>query len=278
MTITMMSLHQPVPGEVIGMVGTFLYSRTVGERGIAAKPKKPRSPTKQIPASRGRTPDPGPSRPSPSYPSWYGGGESHTHGQERGERSRGRSGTRRRQAVEEDAIRWGIDTRLDMREWNPDSAPLIANGNVYDAFSLGWRLHKSISKIYGPGTEEIELATRFKESLVNFYLLQKEAEKELRPLNVDEDARTTFEDLISRGEEFIEYLQVLLTGYEVVCGEDASEEDASEEDVSEDFFMERFLGCHDPDQWDALQNLARRLEIWARDYETLEARLRSRHS
>lgn len=154
-----------------------------------------------------------------------------------------------------------------MRGWNPDSAPLTAGGTVLDAFSLGWRLHNSISKKYNQGTEELELATRFKESLVNFYLLQKEVEKELRPLNMDKDARTTFENLISRGERLIEYLQVLLTGYDVTCGGS----------TSEDFFMERFLGCHDPEQWDAVQNLARRLEIWARDYETLEARLRRRY-
>lgn len=155
-----------------------------------------------------------------------------------------------------------------MTKWNPDSAPLIARETVFDAFSLGWRLHKSIGKLYAPGTEELELAARFSESLINFYLFQKEAEKELMPLNMDEDARATLEDLISRGEEFIEYIRVLLTGYDVICGKHADE----------DYFMERFLGCHDPDQWDAIQNLARRLEIWARDYESLEVRLRGRHN
>lgn len=33
----MMTLHQPVPGEIMGMVGTFVYSRTMGGQGTAAK-------------------------------------------------------------------------------------------------------------------------------------------------------------------------------------------------------------------------------------------------
>lgn len=33
----MMTLCQPVPGEIMGMVGTFLYSRTMGGQGTAVK-------------------------------------------------------------------------------------------------------------------------------------------------------------------------------------------------------------------------------------------------
>lgn len=167
-----------------------------------------------------------------------------------------------------------------MAHWDPDSAPFIVGDTVYDAFSLGRQLYKSLYEHYHPGDmpgsidEDYDLedrprvlgrAERVKESLIEFYLLQKEA-RELKLWSMDEGSRATLDELMLQGGSYIGFIRTLISAFDKFCIED-------EEDPTEAFFMAGFIGARDPAQAAAMENLADMLEDWAREYKRLESRL-----
>lgn len=108
-------------------------------------------------------------------------------------------------------------------------------------------------------------AERVKESLIEFYLLQKEARELILP-SMDEGSRTTLDELILQGKGYIGFIRCLISAFDTFCIED-------EEDPNEDFFMAGFIGARDLAQRAAMENLADMLEEWAGEYKRLESRL-----
>lgn len=162
-------------------------------------------------------------------------------------------------------MRWGIATDLNMRRWNPDSKPLIVLGTVYDAFSLGRWLRNCISENYRIGDRKLEFATRVQDGLLDLYLYQKEAREELALLTAAGTSNTELEELISRGQNFADFIQNQLRAFERL-----SKKDLRGHRPSERFFIEGFLGFRNQPQWDGLELLLEELETWARDYKALE--------
>lgn len=167
-----------------------------------------------------------------------------------------------------------------MAHWDPDSAPFIVGDTVYDAFSLGRQLHKSLDEHYHPKDrpgsidEHYDLedrprvlrrAEKVKESLIEFYLLHKEA-RNLILSSMDEGSRTILDELILQGDGYIEFIRTLILAFDKFCTED-------EDDPTEAFFMAGFIGARDPAQAAAMDNLADMLEDWAEEYKRLESRL-----
>lgn len=160
-----------------------------------------------------------------------------------------------------------------MRRWNPDSEPLIALGEVYDAFSLGRLLHNCMSRHYDPGHRKLQVATRVKAGLLDLYLYQKEAREELKVLTADDTSKAELEEIISRGKDIADFTQNQLRAFEYLCVKD------HQRLASERFLVESFLGFRNNAQRDAVKVLLEKLETWAREYKALEQTLyeRGRH-
>lgn len=150
-----------------------------------------------------------------------------------------------------------------MTDWNPNYDPLPVGNTVYDAFSLGRQILKSIDKNENLGHEVVKLAAKFEESLSIFNLSLKEAREHLILSDMDEDSRSTLQQLIGEGNGFIEYIQCLLSAFRELCTKDKKDP----EHGFEDFFIEGFLGVRDACQWDAIQSLTPCLEYWEQRYE-----------
>lgn len=177
---------------------------------------------------------------------------------------------RRRQATQDDARRWSIPTNYDMTAWNPESEPLVVGDDVYDAFSFGSLLYRCISKCYDPGSIELERAARLKESLIRFYILRKEAMKESGFWNMDDQTRTELGIIMREGDNLKRFIKNQIDSYVNLCTDDNGR-------PTEDFFIQGFIGCRDEYERQTMENLPQRLDNWAWDYETFEARLHSRH-